>query len=31
MSVVSPPIIALTLFFVVQHFRKLAQEQLFHF
>lgn len=31
MSIVSPPMIALALFFVVQHFRKLAQEQLFHF
>ncbi len=31
MWVISPPIIALTFFFVVQHFRKVAQEQLFHF
>lgn len=31
LSLYSPPIIALMLFFAVQHFRKLAQEQLFHF
>ena len=30
-SVISPPMIALVLFFVIQHFRKLAQERLFHF
>lgn len=30
-SIVSPPLIALALFFAVQHFRRLAQEQLFHF
>jgi len=31
MSVLSPPIIALAVFFVVQHFRKFAQEKLFYF
>lgn len=31
MWIISPPIIALAVFFVVQHFRKFAQEQLFHF
>lgn len=31
MSIISPPMIALVLFFAVQHVRRLAQEQLFHF